>query len=124
VVSVELAVTPEQQANGLSRRDPLPPGTGMLFPYRAPATLAFWMKDMRFPLDIIWIGPDCRVVDISRNAPAPPPNTPDQALPVYEPKAPAQYVLEVTAGEARRLSIAEGSQAIFNGGATAHGCSG
>src|SRR5918992_1579604 len=50
---VELAVTPQERAQGLSGRPGLAPGTGMLFIFGTEDLYSFWMKDMRFPLDMV-----------------------------------------------------------------------
>ena len=112
---VELATTVEEQVQGLSGRSSLAPGEGMLFVYEQPGKYLFWMKDMRLPLDIVWIGTDCTVVDVTRNAP---PQAPDQStgqLPKYSPEVPAQYVLEINAGEADSQNILPGDTVEFIG---------
>jgi uncharacterized membrane protein (UPF0127 family) len=85
----------EQKALGLGGRDGLPDGLGMLFVYPAAGPHAFWMKGMRFDIDILWIDGD-HIVDIAARVPhaVPPP------LPTYRPRVPADHVLEVTAGTA------------------------
>ena len=108
-VAVELARTPEEWARGLSGRAPLKEGTGMLFVFPTPAPRAFWMKDMRFALDIIWIGGDLRVVDVTENA------LPESYPATFSPRAPAQYVLEVPAGFAQRYRIRPGMEVTFSG---------
>ena len=101
-LTVELARTPEEQVRGLSGRPGLKPGHGMLFVYDRPQAVSIWMKDMRFPLDIIWIRAG-RIVAIEKNAP---PLTPDGPERVYT--AIADLVLEVTAGLADRQKIRVG----------------
>ena len=123
VFTVDLAVTGEQRAQGLSGREPLPPATGMLFVFPEAVRLTFWMKDMRFPLDLVWIGSDCRVVDITHNAPPPAPDQELADLPRFSPMAPARYVLEVHAGEANSGGLAVGELVAFSGTlAGQHGC--
>jgi len=101
-VTVELARTPEQQVRGLSGRPGLKAGHGMLFVYDRPQAVGIWMKDMRFPLDIIWIRAG-RIVAIEKNAP---PLAPDGPNRVYT--AIADLVLEVAAGLADRQKIRVG----------------
>ena len=96
---VELAVTVEEQVQGLSDREFLPPGTGMLFVYEREGRHSFWMRDMQFPLDIVWIGAGCTVVDVTLNAPPPEPGQTLGQLPRYSPVGPVRYVLEINAGE-------------------------
>ncbi|MDX1536041.1 MAG: DUF192 domain-containing protein, partial [Candidatus Spechtbacterales bacterium] len=67
-ITVELAEKPEDKAKGLSGRSSLAEEHGMLFVFNRPGTYSFWMKEMNFPIDIIWIGEDMRVVDITKNA--------------------------------------------------------
>ena len=55
IIPVDLAITPNQQAKGLSFRNTLNANQGMLFPFHTPGDYSFWMKDMKFPLDILWI---------------------------------------------------------------------
>lgn len=97
-VQVDVADTPERMARGLSGRPNLAEGRGMLFPYARPALHGFWMFDMRFDIDIVWIRAD-RIVDLTLGAPHDPPGE----LPVYRPSEPADLVLEVPAGTSQRL---------------------
>jgi hypothetical protein len=92
-VKVEIATTPDDMAKGLSNRKSLGENDGMLFVFSEPGTPAFWMKDMEFSLDIIWIQNDT-VVDIASNLP---PLAGDYVS-TYAPRVPANYVLEVNAG--------------------------
>ena len=71
VFEVEIADDAAERAQGLSGRDPLPEDGGMLFVYQEPVVPGFWMRQMRFPLDFVWIGEDCEVVDVTPNVPAP-----------------------------------------------------
>lgn len=96
-VAVTVAATPATQEKGLSGREGLGADDGMLFIFDRPDTYAFWMKDMRFPIDIIWIQNDA-IADITTDVPVP---VPGQELPVYFPKIPANRVLEVPAGYAK-----------------------
>ncbi|MFZ1720091.1 MAG: DUF192 domain-containing protein [Candidatus Moraniibacteriota bacterium] len=90
---VELADTPALRERGLGYRETLLSGHGMLFlfPDRPPDRYAFWMKGMRFPLDIAWIR-DGQVVFIERNIPA-------ESEDIFRPLAEADSVLEVNAGD-------------------------
>lgn len=97
-IDAEIADTPERQRRGLSGRPSLAPGEGMLFTYAEPAPRGFWMPDMHFDIDIVWIR-DGRVVHIESRVP----HAVSGALPTYRPEAPADRVLEVAAGTAERL---------------------
>ena len=123
VIPVELAVTPEERITGLSGRDNLNSGSGMLFIFEVETRHRFWMREMEFPLDMIWINGDCRVVDVSVNVPPPEPGTSLEDLPRYSPGAPAMYVLEINGGEAEALGLGAGDRIQFLGGlAGMYGC--
>jgi uncharacterized protein len=106
-VQVEVADTPQELSDGLSRRPPLDPDRGMLFELPGTSRQPFWMKDMRFPIDIVWIA-NGRVVDISPRLPTPKPGTADSNLPLYRPRQPVDSALEVSAGWARENGVGAG----------------
>jgi uncharacterized protein len=66
--TVELAATPQQQAYGLMFRPSLAADAGMLFPQEPQAPAEFWMKNTIIPLDIVFIGPDGKIISIAENA--------------------------------------------------------
>jgi hypothetical protein len=101
-VAVEVARSAPEQIRGLSGRPGLPPGHGMLFVYDRPQPVSIWMKDMRFPLDILWIRGG-RIVKVERRAPPLDPRGPER---IYT--ATADMVLEVPAGTADRERIRVG----------------
>ncbi len=94
---VDLALTSEEQTLGLGFRNGLEPGTGMLFVFPEPAEHAFWMKGMRFCLDIIWIA-NGEIVGAAENACPDPEGTADADRPNYLSGVPVSHVLEVPAG--------------------------
>lgn len=96
---VDIADTPALQARGLSGRSGLAPGTGMLFVFPHDDLHTFWMKDMRFSIDIIWIAADGRVVDILHRV------SPDTYPQSFGPDTPSRYVLELDAGVAESLNL-------------------
>lgn len=104
VVRVEVADTPARQQQGLSYRRGLAAGTGMYFPYPTPGRPAFWMKDMHFDIDIVWIYQG-RIVEISHDVPHEP-GTESRVQPQQEIDA----VLEVPAGTARRWHWQRGTE--------------
>lgn len=114
-ISIIAEVTTDDAARmrGLSGRDEIRDGAGMLFVFPYSGQHAFWMKDMQFPIDIFWLEND-RVVDLVENAAAFPPGTPDRFLPVYRPDAPARFVLETPAGFAERHNIVIGISATIS----------
>lgn len=95
---VEIADDDLERRQGLSDRSVLTPGTGMLFRFSQPQIRAFWMKDMRFPLDILYIR-DGAVQEIFADVQ---PRTVSGTITVVAPAAPADTVLEVPAGESAR----------------------
>ena len=105
---VELARTGEEQTLGLSYRDGLAPGTGMLFVYDEPGHHAFWMRGMRFCLDIVWIEGGRIVGAAERFCPSPP-DTPLADLPRVSPPEPVSFVLEVPAGWLERHGFGAGT---------------
>jgi len=102
-LTVEVARTSAEQIRGLSGRPDLKPGHGMLFVYDRPQSVGIWMKDMRFPLDILWIR-GSRIVKIEKQAPPLDPQGPER---VYT--ATADLVLEVPAGftDHRRIRVGD-----------------
>lgn len=98
-VTVEIAKTGEERQKGLSGRTTLDANSGMLFVFaQKKAFPSFWMKDMLFPLDIIWIA-DGKITKIDKNVPIPSPAANQlSTLALYNPDKPIDYVLEVNAG--------------------------
>jgi len=120
---VELAITPMERGQGLSGREVLPEGTGMLFIFEEDQHLSFWMPDMNFPLDMVWIDSSCQVVDATLNAPAPEPGQSRDDLPRFSPRSPARFVLEINAGEFWELGPMHDDHAEFGGAiAGKYGC--
>ena len=95
-VELLLARTREEQSKGLGGRDSLAWDHGMLFQYPAPGFPGFWMKDMRFDIDIVWIR-DNRIVDISHRVK----HSPVGPGPTIQPRELTDTVLEVPAGYAQ-----------------------
>jgi len=67
-IKVDLALTEAQREQGLSGRQSLNENEGMLFVFDSPGNYPFWMKDMNFPIDIIWLSEDGSVIYIKKNA--------------------------------------------------------
>ena len=106
IFSVDVASTSAEQQQGLSGRNSLPQDQGMLFVFKTPDRYAFWMKGMKFPLDIIFIK-DNKIVSISRNVPVPK-DANETNLPIYTPSAPANRALEINAGQATTYDFQKG----------------
>lgn len=110
-IRVVVADTQAERAAGLSGYAGLPEDAGMLFVFAEPTQPSFWMKGMRFSIDIIWIS-YVTVVQIDASAPPPSQDTPDDQLPRYRPTQPITHVLELPAGAAERYGITVGSRII------------
>jgi len=112
-LSVEPADTPEKQRQGLAGHEPLTETQGMLFPYDPPQQVTFWMKNMTFPIDIIYIADD-QVSQIFADVPPPESGTTDNDLTRYPSKQPIDYVLETRAGWTRDHHIAVADPVTFD----------
>lgn len=106
-LKVELAESQGQRGQGLGDRKSLPENQGMLFIFDKPDIYPFWMRDMKFPLDIIWLDPDYKVVHIASDV------KPDTYPQAFQSTQPAQYVLEINAGVAEKNNVTTGSRIIF-----------
>ena len=82
----------------------------MLFVFQEERQHTFWMKDMRFPLDMIWITAECTIADIIADVPNPPPDQKNGVLPTYSPSAPGTFVLELNAGVAAASGLQTGDK--------------
>lgn len=101
--TVELAITPQQQMQGLMFRRQMAADAGMLFVYQRPEPAAFWMRNTFIPLDMIFIGPDGRILNIAERT------VPQTDTPV--PSAgPVKGVLELNGGATSRLGIKPGDR--------------
>ena len=104
---VEIAADDATRARGLMFRDKLPDGTGMLFIHDREEPQAYWMKNTRIPLDILYFDSALKLVSQQRNVP---PCSAGNACPSYPSQRPARYVLELNAGEAERLKLENGTE--------------
>jgi len=110
-IPVEIAQSATEIKQGLSGRVALDQDKGMLFLFATPSRYRFWMPNMHFPLDFIWLGSDKRIVDITPNVS----HDFDPLQPIfYQPRTPAQYVLEVNAGFAKQNKLQLGQLAVFS----------
>ena len=109
---VYLAVTNDQQIKGLSVKDHLKENEGMLFVYEQPSRQGFWMKDMKFPIDIIWLDNNGTVVYI-KNSLQPCIMTFAFLCPTYTPDKDSLYVLETGSGFSKKHGIKIGTHADF-----------
>jgi uncharacterized membrane protein (UPF0127 family) len=105
---LEVADTSAERAKGLSGREKLSKGRGMVFIFQEPGTQCFWMKDTLIPLDMIWLDKDKKVTKTQENVL--PATYPDQFCSI-EPKD--QYVIELNSGDVKKLEIKTGQTLSF-----------
>jgi hypothetical protein len=96
--SIELALTDAQMEQGLMWRPVMPADHGMLFDFRAPTPVTMWMKNTLIPLDMLFLDPTGRIVDIHEHAV---PHSTD----IIAAKTPVRYVVELNGGTVARLGI-------------------
>ena len=106
-VRVTLADTEEKRAQGLSGRSGLAPDEGMLFIFQADGRYSFWMKDMQFSIDILWLDAEGQVVYMAQNV------SPDTYPRGYRSDRDARYVLELPSGWAERYNVRVGDTAVL-----------
>jgi len=108
VFTVDVADTPDLRAVGLSGRTGIERNQGMLFLFDKPDLYGFWMKDMLFPIDIIWIR-DKQVVGVTEDLPL----SASEFPPVFYAPSFIDAALEIRAGEVRVREIMVGDQVVF-----------
>ena len=86
---------------------PLKENEGMLFVFNHADKYSFWMKDMNFPIDIVWIGEDMHVVYIKKNA------LPTSYPETFTPNQDAKYVLEVISSFSEKNNLKVGDKVEF-----------
>lgn len=104
---IERADTQAARAQGLSNRDSLPANQSLLFVFDESERHCFWMKDMRFPIDMIWINDEKRVVHIEQSV------KPESYPESFCPPSVARYVIEVNAGQVSQSGITAGDTVSF-----------
>ena len=103
-VYAEAPTTLQEQEQGLMNRTHLDANAGMLFPFTSVRHQSIWMKNMRFPIDIVFITADKRVLEVYRSVPP----CVREPCPLYTSSAPVRYALEVNAGFCARHGIVSG----------------
>ncbi len=106
-IAVAIADTPALQELGLGDRDDLPQGEGMLFVFPVDKAYAFWMKDMRFSIDMVWISESGNITYMAQDV------SPDTYPEDFIPTSPARYVLELPAGYAQSHDFQVGDAVRF-----------
>lgn len=102
---VKVAQSEKEKEIGLSATKNLPNDYGMIFPFKEDGYYSFWMRDMKFPIDIIFIN-DNKIVKIFQKISPPKGN---EALKIYVPDAPSDTVLEINSGLSEKYKIKEGN---------------
>lgn len=116
--SVEVADTFDERARGLMFREAMPANHGMLFVHEREAPLAYWMKNTRIPLDILYFDAERRFVSVQRRVP---PCSAGVQCPSYPSAGPAKYVLELNAGRSDGLDLDRGDTLHFSEGIPTRG---
>jgi uncharacterized membrane protein (UPF0127 family) len=111
VFKVSVADSEVEKQVGLSNTQVLGTNEGMLFLFDKPDFYSFWMNNMKFPIDIIFINGN-RVISVVSNAPAP--SSSNEDLQIYKPSSESDKVLEINAGLAEKYNIKEGSVININ----------
>lgn len=106
-INFEVADTPDKISLGLSGRESLKAGNGLLFIMPTSAKHGFWMKNMNFPIDIIWIDEEWIVAGVEKDA------QPESYPEVFTPNRSVKYILEVPAGTADEFGIDTGAKVFF-----------
>ena len=110
---IEVAKDDAERARGLMFRDAMEKDHGMLFIHDRQEPQAYWMKNTKIPLDILYFDDGHKLVSQQRDVP---PCSLGDACPAYPSDAPARYVLELNAGEAARLKLKDGALMTFGPG--------
>jgi len=107
ILKVDLALTGEEQEQGLSGRNKLEENEGMLFVFDHIDRYAFWMKNMNFSIDIIWINDDFEVVYVKNDA------SPKSYPEIFKPTEKVRYVLEVNSIFSENNNLKVGDKVEF-----------
>lgn len=110
-IRAELLTSQDQMLRGMQFRDALPEGRGLLFAYARPGNYRYWMYQVRVPLDIIWMDTHRNIVQVVHDCP-PCPGPPGECK-SYGGDFPAQYVLELNAGSAKKHGLKPGQRLDF-----------
>lgn len=110
---VEVADNDEERTRGLMFRDEMAADHGMIFIHDSEAPQAYWMKNTRIALDILYFDNGRKLVAQQRDVP---PCSAGDRCPPYPSNAPARYVLELNAGQAAKLDLKEGAELTFGPG--------
>lgn len=112
-ITLEVADDAEERTRGLSGRDGLDDDSGMLFVWDENSVHMLWMKEMRFPLDFLWLDEDRKVVKVHADVPLQP-GAADGELIRYSSEAPVLYAIELDAGMVAALGVGVGDVVEFD----------
>ena len=106
-IAIEVADTDSLRNRGMMQRTTIPDATGMLFIFSSAQRQSFWMQNTPSALDIMFFDADTTLLNVEANA------TPFQERPTFDSAGPAQFVVEVPAGYARRYGLTPGIKASW-----------
>jgi len=109
VLQVEVMVNDQDRAMGLMYRPSLPEDRGMLFTFEQADFHGFWMKNCRFPIDMVWLDEQKKVVYVAEAVPP----CRAEPCPIYTPMQRANYVVEMNAGQAGKEGAVVGASLSF-----------
>lgn len=107
--AVEVMRTVEERQKGLMHRDDLPEGKGMLFVFEQPQELSFWMKNVKFPIDIVFFNEEREMLNVAREVPG----CLKDPCENYVSNGDAKYVLEIGSGKAEEIGLEVGDKIEF-----------
>lgn len=107
VINAEIADTPSKQIKGLSGKNELKENQGMLFVYSKPGFYSIWMKDMKFPIDIVWVDENKKIIGVENEV------RPESYPKSFEPSGLAKYALEINSGFVKKYGIGVGKTMDF-----------
>jgi uncharacterized protein len=110
VLVADISASNEQRTKGLSIKDSLAENEAMLFEFDNEGEHTFWMKNMKFPIDIIWINGNRTVVHVEHNLQ---PCNSELLCPTYKPSEDSLYVLETVGGFAEKHDVVQGTRIQF-----------
>lgn len=109
VFTARIAYTQEARSTGLSNTSELPERQALIMAFPSDGMWGIWMKDMNYPIDIVWLNSDKKVIYTVKNAP------PEGSTKVvYVPISPARYVIELPAGTVERVNIQSAHMGVFD----------
>jgi uncharacterized protein len=109
-LNADIPIISEQMSKGLAVKNQLKENEAMFFVFEKPGRYSFWMKDMKFPIDVFWLDSDGKVVYIKENMQ---PCISTIICILYTPNTDSQYVLETVAGFTQRHNVSVGTNIDF-----------